>query len=157
MIPIILKILIVLFPILFYIIGELYKKEFKYAMGILPAILATMLTVFSSFTLFPMWAIITYFIAGEIGYGDRNPLTLIVGKRAAIVIHGSAVGFASYPFIGLWCLIGGIVSGIGFYFIAKWDDENWFKEPFVAIGRSMVGMIVVAIYYLIDTLMKGII
>jgi hypothetical protein len=128
---------------LFYTFGELFKKELKYAMGVLPAIIGA----FYYHSWFILWAALTYFIACEIGYGENNPLTKIVGKRAAITIHGTAVGLASYPFVGLWCILGGIISGVGFFVIAKYDDDGKIVEPFVAIGRSIVGLIILGVLF----------
>jgi hypothetical protein len=124
-----------------YTTGQLYKKEFKYAMGIPIAVIAVCIQWYWV----PVLAILTYFIACEIGYGDHNPLTLLVGKRWAITIHGTAVGLASFPVIGIWCILGGIISGVGFFLIAKFDDDGWLKEPFVAISRGIVGTILLVI------------
>jgi hypothetical protein len=120
-----------------YILGQLKNKNFKYAMGI-PIALFGMIAQWS---FFPAWCALSYFIACEIGYGEHNPLTLLVGKRWAITIHGAAVGLASYPLIGFWCILAGITSGAIFFVISLWDDAGWFKEPFVAIGRSIIGTI----------------
>jgi hypothetical protein len=135
------KALIILSGIAMYVAGELKNKNLKYAMGIPIAVFGALL----QWSFFPLWCALSYFIACELGYGEHNPLTLVVGKRWAITIHGAAVGLAAYPLIGPWCLLGGVMSGLGFYYIAVWDDAGWFKEPFVAIGRAFIGTILILI------------
>jgi uncharacterized membrane protein len=116
------------------LLGKPYK-EFKYAMGI-PIGLIWALYIQSWWGLIP---ILTYFIACEIGYGDKNPLTKWVGKRNAITIHGTCVGLASIPIIGFWGILLGLISGVSFWVIAELDDRGIFKEPFIAISRAVLG------------------
>ena len=120
-----------------YWAGEIYKKEFKYAMGIPIAVLGCI----ALWSWFPLWAIPTYFIACEIGYGDNNPLTKLVGKMWAIIIHGTAVGLASFPIISWWCLLAGAISGFSFWVIYKKDEAGQLQEPWVAILRGLAGTI----------------
>jgi hypothetical protein len=125
------KLFMVLMGIGFYTYGELKNKAGKFFMGVPIALLSGC-----------YWAVLTFFIACQLGYGDNNPLTKLVGKRWAIVIHGTAVGLASFPIVGWWAILGGIVSGLGFYVIAELDDNDLVKEPWVAIWRGIVGLII---------------
>ncbi len=139
-----LKILMIVGGTAFYVKGETdtkllgkTKKEWKYAMGIPIAFFGTL----AHWSFIPLLALVTYFIACEIGYGDNNLLTKLVGKRWAIIIHGTAVGLASFPLIGFWAIPAAIISGAGFDFIRIQDDIGKIKEPFVAIARGVAGTI----------------
>lgn len=123
----------VLLATMFYWAGEIHNKWFKYLMGI-PVALS-----FVWKTPEAMMCILTYFVACQLGYGDNNPMTKIFGKRAAIVIHGTAVGLASFPILGMYALIQGIVSGCAFYAIAEFDDAGQLHEPYIAIFRGLFG------------------
>ena len=133
----ILPILMVIAGTTMYTLGELYNKVLKYLMGIPISCIAVVM--FKSLS--PAWCILTYLIATEFGYGDNNPLTKLLGKRGAITFCGVALGLASFPIIGLWCLLSGLVSGIAFYVIAVLDDADIVKEPFVGIFRGLAGTI----------------
>ena len=131
------QLLMILSGTAMYTIGQLHNKVFKYLMGVPIALLGMAFLG----PWMPLLAILTYFIACEVGYGDNNPLTRIVGKRWAIVIHGRLVGLAALPIIGIWCVLSGVVSGITFWFIAELDDSEIVKEPWVAILRGIAGTI----------------
>lgn len=130
-------VVVILLGIAMYIIGQLWRKEFKYAMGVPIGLLLAL----KSGTMTPLWLILTYFIACEIGYGDNNPLTHIVGKRNAITIHGIACGLACFPVLGVLAILAGLIAGISFWVIAKYDDEEVIKEPYVAILRGITIML----------------
>ena len=134
---IILNLLMVVLGTSMYLCGELYNKNLKYLMGIPIAMIGCVLHQ----SLLPGICILSYLIATEFGYGDNNWLTLLLGKRGAITFCGTMLGLASFPLIGLWCLLGAVISGVGFYVIAVLDDKDIVKEPFVGIGRGLVGTI----------------
>ena len=137
----ILKLLMVISGTLMYTAGELYDKNLKYMMGIPISILACILY----HSIWPLFCVLTYFIATEFGYGDTNPLTLLLGKRGAITFCGAALGLASFPIIGLWSILGMIISATAFYVISVLDDKNIVKEPFVGLGRGLFGTIMLFI------------
>jgi hypothetical protein len=105
-----------------------------------------LLGALAHWSVIPFLAFLTYFIACELGYGDNNPLTKMVGKRWAIVIHGAAVGLASFPLIGFWAILAAVISGVGFDVIHTQDDAGKIKEPFVAIARGVIGTICLILF-----------
>lgn len=137
----ILPILMVVAGTTMYACGELYNKVLKYLMGIPIAMIAVVF--FKSLS--PAWCILTYLIACEFGYGDNNPLTHLLGKRGAITFCGVALGLASFPITGLYCLLGGVISGVSFYGLAVLDDKDILKEPFIGIFRGLAGSILLLI------------
>ena len=133
----ILKVLMVVSSVILYYYGEIYNKNFKYCLGIPISLLG----VLYFHTLWPLLAILTYLGATELGYGDNNPLTKLVGKKWAIIIVGTALGLASYPIIGWACILGGFISGWAFGFLHVLDDADKIKEPWIAILRGLMGTI----------------
>ena len=136
-----LKVLMVLAGVITYTCGELFNKNLKYITGIPIALFGCVIL----HSLWPLIAIITYFIATEFGYGDNNPLTHLLGKRGAITFCGAAFGLASYPLLGIWCIFQGVVGAIAWWWIAEFDDRDIIKEPFVGIGRSLMGLILLMV------------
>ena len=94
----------------------------------------------------PLLCIISYLIATELGYGDNNWLTKLVGKKWAIIIVGTALGLASFPIIGWYCLLQGFISGLNFGILHQLDDADIIKEPWIAILRGFVGTIGLCIF-----------
>lgn len=131
-------IILIILGIIMYTLGENYNKNFKYAMGIPMGIIAAL--VLKSFI--PLLAILSYLIANEIGYGDNNLLTKWVGKRLAIVIHGTALGLACFPIVWGWALLSGIISCLGFIIIDVFDRQGKIGEPWVAIFRALSATII---------------
>ena len=137
-----LKLAMVISGIGFYWAGEIYKKEFKYAMGIPISLLALV----SGLGLSSLWCILTYFFATwGLPYSEKSPTTKLFGNRGAITIAGCGLGLASFPIIGLWCILGGIISGLSFFVISILDDKDIIKEPFVAILRGLCGTILLIV------------
>lgn len=139
-----LKVIAIIGGVAFYVKGQTVTKLlgpsdkiFKYLMGIPIAFFGAL----AAWSFVPFLAFATYFVACQIGYGDNNPLTKLVGKRWAIIMHGAAVGAASAPLIGWWCIPAAIVSGMGFDIIHTLDDAGRVKEPWVDIARGIVGTI----------------
>jgi len=135
------KLLMILSGTVMYWAGEIYKKELKYAMGIPIGILGAIV----AHSWFPLIAVISYFIATEFGYGDNNPLTKLLGKRGAITFCGIVLGIASFPIIGYWCILQGLIGGVAFYYISVLDDADKLKEPWVAICRGLCGTILLIV------------
>ena len=129
------KIAMVLSGTALYTCGELYKKELKYIMGAFIAPLGALLL----HSWIPLLCWVTYFIACEFGYGDNNPLTKLLGKKGAITFCGAAVGLAAYPIIGLWSLLGALLSGSIWLWLSYQDDADKIKEPWVGIIRGLSG------------------
>jgi hypothetical protein len=127
------NLLMILSGTAFYTYGELKNKWGKYLMGCPIALIYSV--CLQSWV--PMFTVLTYFIACQIGYGDNNPLTKLVGKRGAITIHGACVGMASIVIVGPWAIVGAIFSGLMFLLIAIADDNGKIAEPWVAILRSL--------------------
>jgi len=119
----------------FYIFGEIKNKWGKYLMGFPIGIIDAI--VLRSWI--PLLCLATYFVACQIGYGEKNWLTKLVGIRAAITIHGCAVGLASFPIVGWWAIVGGIFSGLCFLGISFPDEAKIIREPWIAILRGLAG------------------
>lgn len=151
MINLLLKVLMVLSGTLMYIHGETSdgwaskmgksNKQFKYWMGVPIALLGCCMQPFHIINLLALLCIPTYWLACNAGYGEDNWITKLIGKTGAIVFHGTLVGLASYPLLGLWCMLSGILSGVGFWAIYQGDTDGKIKEPEVALLRGAVGTI----------------
>jgi len=144
MINILLRIAMVLTGSIMYIKGETdtkwlgkSNKQFKYWMGVPISLLGCV--VLRSF--WPLLSIPTYWLACNSGYGENNWITKLIGKANAITLHGTLVGLASYPIIGVWCVLASAISGLAFSIIYKLDEEGKIKEPKVAILRGLAGTI----------------
>ena len=147
MINLILKVLMVLSGTYMYIRGETMdgwagklgkcNKAFKYWMGVPLALLSLPIVGLAGLLLIP-----TYWLACNAGYGENNWITKLIGKTNAVILHGTLVGLASIPFLGLWWgLFGGVVSGLGFYLIYREDCKGAMKEPQIALLRGLAGTI----------------
>jgi hypothetical protein len=89
---------------------------------------------------FNAWALlcmITYFVALQFGYGQNNWLTKLVGDKGAVTICGFLMGVASFPVIGYWAILQGLISGETFLLL----DLMEVNEPNVAITRGLAGTI----------------
>ena len=137
MVSLIFKLAAIASGTILYCMGEEENKNLKYIMG-LPIALFCGLALESPI---PILCALTYWIACEIGYGDNNPLTKLVGKRAAITIHGAAIGLAAAPVIGWYCIATGIFVGSSFLMLAILDDNNKVKEPWIGFWRGLTGTI----------------
>jgi len=113
------------------------NKNWKLTLGIPIGILGCLV----HWSWIPILCVLTYLIAGEMPYGDNHWWTKLWGKRKAITICGAFLGAASFPLTHYWAILGALISGLGFYFIAVYDDKGKIKEPFVAILRGIVGTI----------------
>jgi hypothetical protein len=92
---------------------------------------------FSAFLLIP-----TYWLACYAGYGENNWITKLIGKTNAVTLHGTLVGLASIPFLGLWWgLFASVVSGLSFYLIYREDTKGAMVEPKIALLRGIAGTI----------------
>ena len=115
-------------------LGKSYK-EFKYALGIPIGILGAI----ALHSWFPLWAILTYFLATwGIPYGEKSPITKLIGDRWAVTIAGIGLGCAAFPVIGLWAILSGIISGGMFYWLNVMNGK--INEPYVAIMRGVFGL-----------------
>jgi hypothetical protein len=137
MIHFILSILAILSGIAFYVKGETdtkllgkCNKAWKYATGLFIAPIFALM--FQSWIPLLCWA--TYPIATSFGYGENNWLTKLIGQKNAICLVGVLLGLASFPVIGFWAILQGVISGYVWYYI--WKKDGIINEPWVAIGRS---------------------
>lgn len=122
-----------------YWAGEIRNKNFKYFMGVPIAILAAL----AARSYIPLWCIVTYGLAAEVGYGDDSRLTKLLGKDAAITICGCLLGIASFPHIGWWAVGQGIVSAVCWSIINEFDIAGRIKEPWVAISRAFSALVLI--------------
>lgn len=125
----------------FYWLGEIYNKNFKYAMGIPVGIIFAL----TNQSYIPILCWLIYLISTEFGYGENNWLHKLLGKRGAITFCGVALGLASFPIIGYWAILQGIVSGTTFYCISLLDDSGKIHEPWIAILRGFLGTVLLVI------------
>ena len=126
----------------FYTFGELKNKWGKYAMGV-PIGIVYAVTIQSWL---PLTCWLTYFLASwALPYGEKSPITKLVGNRLAITIHGVGIGLASFPIVAYFAILGGIIGGVSFYILSVLDDKEVVKEPWLAILRPLIGLSVLLI------------
>lgn len=83
--------------------------------------------------------IASYFIALQFGYGSNNWLTKLVGNKGALAICGFLMGVASFPILGWFSILQGIVSSATFLCIDAYKEK--IVEPWVATIRGVLGTI----------------
>ena len=120
-----------------YTLGEIKNKNYKYICG-LPMMLGCLLTPMSWI---PLLCGLTYFIATEFGYGENNWLTKLLSPIGSIIFCGVALGLASFPLIGYWAILAGLMSGGMWYYLNKKDGI--INEPWVGILRSLSATILI--------------
>ena len=133
---IIIGIISVILATLIYVKGECgtkwlgkSNKNWKLATGIPIGLLGMF------FNPFAVLACLTYLIACSFGYGDNNWLTKLIGKIGAITFCGVVFGLASFPVIGFWAILQGVLGGATFYWLEK--KNGIINEPWVAILRTI--------------------
>lgn len=100
------------------------NKNWKYATGIPIAVLS----------LNPI-PLVSYLIATSFGYGENNWLTKLLTPIGSIIFCGVALGLASFPVLGFWAILQGLISGATWYYLNKKDGV--INEPWVAILRAL--------------------
>jgi hypothetical protein len=131
---------LVLLAILLYVKGECNTKWLGEPDKIYKTTLGIPLGILSGVQVWIM-GIITYVIAGSMGYGVNNWLTKLVGEKWAITLCGVLLGLASFPIIGSWAILQAIISGATWYYIRT--QEGKINEPFVAIWRALSAIILI--------------
>jgi hypothetical protein len=142
MMRLLLGLLAILGATFFYYIGEtdnIFKikpnKWYKTMMGIPPATFLALLWSHSWFL--ALLTVASYFVALQFGYGEHNILTKWLGKKGSLIFCGCAMGLASFPILGWFCILQAIISGAMFYWL---DTKNGIiNEPWVAILRGIGG------------------
>jgi hypothetical protein len=131
---------LVFLAVLLYIKGECETKLLGKPDKIHKMMLGIPLGILSGLIVWIM-GVITYIIAGSMGYGENNWLTKLVGEKWAITICGVLLGLASFPIIGDWSILQAIISGATWYYLRT--QEGKINEPFVAIWRALSSTILI--------------
>jgi hypothetical protein len=126
--------ILVLIAVLLYIKGECETKLLGKPNKIYKMTLGIPLGILSGLIVWIM-GVITYIIAGSMGYGENNWLTKLIGEKWAITLCGVLLGLASFPIIGSWAILQAIISGATWYYLRT--QEGKINEPWVAIYRSL--------------------
>ena len=123
-----------------YLLGGQINKWFRW-LGI--GLLIGAFYAITRHSLYPLLAIITYFIAlNAFSYGENSWTTKIFGKWASMAISGLAMGLASIVVLGaFWGIIQGIVGMVSFLILKYLDDKDIVKNPFQELGRGFFGTI----------------
>ena len=83
----------------------------------------------------------SYALATQVGYGDNNWLTKLVGKGWAIIITGVCLGLASWPILGFFAILQAILSGGAWLILHALDDSDIIKEPLLGYLRGAIATI----------------
>ena len=124
---------------LLYLFGGQVWKPFRWwGIGVLVGVVYAFR--FGSF--FPLLSILTYFIAtNAFSYGDNSWTTKLFGKWVSMGLAGLTYGLASFPVLGVYAILQGLVGLVAFLILKQLDDTDQLKNPWQELLRGTLGTI----------------
>jgi hypothetical protein len=119
------------------------QKLFRWlGIGILIAIVG----IFSGYGWVSLLSILTYFLATNVlSWGEKHWLRKLVGKYWQWVIYGFCLGLASFPVLGYWAILQGLVSAGACLGLMTWSNDGYhghkLSHPYVELGIGFIGTI----------------
>jgi len=68
-------------------------------------------------------ALVLFYIATNISYGENSPLN-VIGRDAKWLVYGACFGLASFPILGMWALAQAVSGAIGFWGLMKLSNDG---------------------------------
>jgi hypothetical protein len=89
-------------------------------------------------SIYSLLCILTYYVAtSAFPYGDNSWLNKFFSQLQKHFVCGLVFGLASFPIIGYWAILQGIVGGVTFYCIEKYEVNN----PWTELLRGGLGTV----------------
>ena len=88
----------------------------------------------------PLLCVGTYFIPGAFPYGTSSWLNFL-GTKNKWLVSGFAFGICTFPIIGWWSILQGIVSAIAYLVLKIIDDKEVIETKWIERARGYFGTI----------------